>query len=160
VAEGQDSESKLGGLICHPEGLGMVTSFADILSSSGDSRFDRFLFDGNVLKLWIRLGESGKEILFSIFTQGVVSDFQTNTNEIFKNCYLDFKPINQILRTVNNRYAPAERFEKVMEEVRMGAQLAYGKKANEKSGLFAVQGYTRLLVCYLERSDDVEITEI
>lgn len=52
----------------------MATSFTEILSSSGDSRFDRFLFDGSVLKLWIRLGESEKEILFSISTQVVVSD--------------------------------------------------------------------------------------
>lgn len=138
----------------------MMTSFTEILSSSGDSRFDRFLFDGRELKLWIRLGESEKEILFSIYTQAVVSDFQSNTNEILKTCYLDFKPINQVLGTVNNRYVPAERFEKLMEEVRMGAHLAYGKKSNERSGLFTVQGYTRLLVCFLESSDSVEITEL
>lgn len=130
---------------------------SEVIAESGDSVLESFHFDGVSLVVHLRLGEDEETVVLFVPTRSLRSEWPAKADDVHRNCFLEFKQANQVLKTENGRYIPSQTFPSLMEEIRQGANLAYGEKANVSAGIFSVRGYSRLLVCYLENPDDVII---
>ena len=71
------------------------------------------------------------------------------------NCFIELKPLTDLLRTENGIYVPANNFGQMMKETRLNLNLAYGLKTSEFGFILSLLGVNRLLSCIIKNKEDV-----
>jgi hypothetical protein len=130
--------------------------FEDLVARSGDSQLINYNFSKEILTIHLEIEELDGSYLISILTEIVRGEQLTFNNDVLRTCRLELIELSKVLSVKNNFYIPNSNFGKIMQEVRNGLFLAYGRKNLDVKWVLNVTGYSCLLSCLINDLDKVQ----
>lgn len=105
------------------------------------------------------LTEIDKRVKLLIRTDSLVFNnfYLEKEEELYRTCRIDIEELLPILFVENGIYIPPSEFGKLMAEVRLDYNLAYGKKASQLKYILSLIGYGNLVSCLISGLDAIVI---
>jgi len=130
-----------------------------LISNSGDSILEDYLYSRGVLTITLNLTEINKIIKLRIKTEHLLFDkfYLEKENIAYRTCRIEIQELSNILSIKNGVYIPSDTFGKFMNETKQNYNLAYGRKATDLKYIFSLLGYGRLVSCLLSDLNCIEL---
>lgn len=126
-----------------------------LITKSGDSQLISYHFSNSLLSITLDFDE-----LDSLVTIKIPTSFlrvSKTDSSIPLTCHLELLRVDEKLATANTRYVPNSDFGQMMNEIRSGLSLAYGRKKTGNEFVLNVVSYERLISCLIDNLEDVQV---
>ena len=137
-----------------------ILTINDLIAQSGDSFLREYQYESGILSFVLEYDEDDTEVVVKVKADLVKFNVKNESNPITRTCRLEIIDLSKILNTKNGYYIPSNDFGKFMNEIRNGANLAYGKKAKGTEFLLVIIGHEPLIICTLNNLSDITFSII
>ena len=128
----------------------------ELISYSGDSEFIDYNFKNGKLILSIDFKDLNRIVNIVIRTDKMAINIPKTDDIVFRTCFVELKHVSDFLNTENGIFVPSSSFGKMMQEVKLNLNLAYGLKKLNSQYILSLVGNTRLVSCIVNNIDDIE----
>lgn len=132
----------------------------ELIAHSGDSKLKKYHYDNENLSITIEIDDLNLDVKMKIPTNKLSIDMLQKNDDILKTCYIEISLIKDFLDVKNGIYTPSNDFGKMMREVKLDLNLAYGLRETEFKYILSLVGYSRLISCIVADKLDIKYSYI